>query len=204
MINEWSVNDMKFRYITAAFLAASVLLPSVFASCPTTVFAAETVSEVQAAEPLESDTVRFTVVDYDTGEKIDLKKEFGYFAIVPYVWRSDAEQQKPSTNYVYPDSNPYIWKQSISEEEKMSVWLADGSLNDNYFLPEDHEEITRYENGAVDAVIKLKAITSMLSSFPVFIVIITLTSLILSSVIRPIPRMFLIAFDNLSPIYSNM
>lgn len=148
---------MKFRYITAAFLAASVLLPSVFASCPPPVFAAETVSEVQAAEPLESDTVRFTVVDYDTGEKIDLKKEFGYFAIVPYVWRSDAEQQKPSTNYVYPDSNPYIWKQSISEEEKMSVWLADGSLNDNYFLPEDHEEITRYENGAVDAVIKLKS-----------------------------------------------
>jgi len=148
---------MKFRYITAAFLAASVLLPSVFASCPTTVFAAETVSEVQAAEPLESDTVRFTVVDYDTGEIIDLKKEFGYFAIVPYVWRSDAEQQKPSANYVYPDSNPYIWKQSISEEEKMSVWLADGSLNDNYFLPEDHEEITRYENGAVDAVIKLKS-----------------------------------------------
>jgi len=141
----------------SSFLTATLLFSSVPVSYPSSIFAAETVSEVQVAEPLESDTVRFTVVDYDTGEIIDLKKEFGYFAIVPYVWRSDAEQQKPSTNYVYPDSNPYIWKQSISEEEKMSVWLADGSLNDNYFLPEDHEEITRYENGAVDAVIKLKS-----------------------------------------------
>lgn len=148
---------MKLKNITAVFLTATLLFSSVPVSYPSSIFAAETVSEVQAAEPLESDTVRFTVVDYDTGEIIDLKKEFGYFAIVPYVWRSDAEQQKPSTNYVYPDSNPYIWKQSISEEEKMSVWLADGSLNDNYFLPEDHEEITRYENGAVDVVIKLKS-----------------------------------------------
>lgn len=148
---------MKLKNITAVFLTATLLFSSVPVSYPSSIFAAETVSEVQVAEPLESDTVRFTVVDYDTGEIIDLKKEFGYFAIVPYVWRSDAEQQKPSTNYVYPDSNPYIWKQSISEEEKMSVWLADGSLNDNYFLPEDHEEITRYENGAVDVVIKLKS-----------------------------------------------
>jgi len=148
---------MKLKKITAVFLTATLLFSSVSVSYPSSIFAAETVSEVHAEIPLDSDNVRFTVVDYDTGEIIDLKKEFGYFAIVPYVWRSDAEQQKPSTNYVYPDSNPYIWKQSISEEEKMSVWLADGSLNDNYFLPEDHEEITRYENGSVDVVIKLKS-----------------------------------------------
>ena len=148
---------MKLKNITAVFLTATLLFSSVPVSYPSSIFAAETVSEVHAEIPLDSDNVRFTVVDYDTGEIIDLKNEFGYFAIVPYVWRSDAEQQKPSTNYVYPDSNPYIWKQSISEEEKMSVWLADGSLNDNYFLPEDHEEITRYENGSVDVVIKLKS-----------------------------------------------
>jgi len=148
---------MKLKKITAVFLTATLLFSSVSVSYPSSIFAAETVSEVHAEIPLDSDNVRFTVVDYDTGEIIDLKKEFGYFAIVPYVWRSDAEQQKSSTNYVYPDSNPYIWKQSISEEEKMSVWLADGSLNDNYFLPEDHEEITRYENGSVDVVIKLKS-----------------------------------------------
>ena len=148
---------MKLRNITAAFLAAAFLSGSLSVSCPSMVFTSETVSEVHAAEQLDSDTVRFTVVDYDTGEKIALDKEFSYFAIVPYIWSSDDTQQNPRTVYLYPDSNPYLWEQTISENETMSVWLANGSLNDNYFLPEDHEEITRYDNNSVDVVIKLKS-----------------------------------------------
>ena len=148
---------MKLRNITAALLAATFLLPSVSASYPSTACAAETVSEVHTEMPLDADTVRFTVVDCDTGEKIKLDKEFSYFAIVPYIWSSDDTQQNPSINYLYPDSNPYIWEQSISENETMRVSLADGSLNDKYFLPANYEEITRYENGSVDVVIKLKS-----------------------------------------------
>ena len=148
---------MKLRKITAAFVAAAFLFPSVAVSYPSTVFAAQTVSDVYTETPLDTDTVRFTVVDFDTGEKISLDKEFDYFAIVPYIWSSDDTQQRPSTNYLYPDSNPYIWKQTISESETMSVGLAEGSLNDHYFLPENYEEITRYENGSVDVVIKLKS-----------------------------------------------
>ena len=79
------------------------------------------------------------------------------FAIVPYIWASDDTQQNPSTVYLYPDSNPYIWEQAISEGETINAGLADGSLNDNYYLPDDYEEITRYENGSVDVVIKLKS-----------------------------------------------
>jgi hypothetical protein len=148
---------MKLRNITAAFLAATFLFPSVSVLYPSTVFAAETVSEVNTDIPPAADTVRFTVVDFDTGEKIALDKEFSYFAIVPYIWSSDDTQQSPSTNYLYPDSNPYIWEQTISENETMSVSLADGSLNDKFFLPKNYEEITRYENGSVDVVIKLKS-----------------------------------------------
>ena len=148
---------MKLKTITAVFLTATLLFSSVPVSYPSSIFAAETVSEVHAEIPLDSDNVRFTVVDYDTGEKIALDKEFSYFAIVPYIWASDDTQQNPSTVYLYPDSNPYIWEQTISEGETINAGLADGSLNDNYFLPDDYEEITRYENGSVDVVIKLKS-----------------------------------------------
>lgn len=148
---------MKLKNITAVFLTATLLFSSVPVSYPSSIFAAETVSEVHAAIPLDSDNVRFTVVDYDTGEKIALDKEFSYFAIVPYIWASDDTQQNPSTVYLYPDSNPYIWEQTISEGETINAGLADGSLNDNYYLPDDYEEITRYENGSVDVVIKLKS-----------------------------------------------
>lgn len=148
---------MKLKNITAVFLTATLLFSSVPVSYPSSIFAAETVSEVHAEIPLDSDNVRFTVVDYDTGEKIALDKEFGYFAIVPYIWASDDTQQNPSTVYLYPDSNPYIWEQTISEGETINAGLADGSLNDNYYLPDDYEEITRYENGSVDVVIKLKS-----------------------------------------------
>ena len=148
---------MKLKNITAVFLTATLLFSSVPVSYPSSIFAAETVSEVHAEIPLDSDNVRFTVVDYDTGEKIALDKEFSYFAIVPYIWASDDTQQNPSTVYLYPDSNPYIWEQTISEGETINVGLADGSLNDNYYLPDDYEEITRYENGSVDVVIKLKS-----------------------------------------------
>ncbi|MBR1431340.1 dockerin type I domain-containing protein [Ruminococcus sp.] len=148
---------MKLKNITAVFLTATLLFSSVPVSYPSSIFAAETVSEVHAEIPLDSDNVRFTVVDYDTGEKIALDKEFSYFAIVPYIWASDDTQQNPSTVYLYPDSNPYIWEQTISEGETINAGLADGSLNDNYYLPDDYEEITRYENGSVDVVIKLKS-----------------------------------------------
>ena len=148
---------MKLKNITAVFLTATLLFSSVPVSYPSSIFAAETVSEVHAEIPLDSDNVRFTVVDYDTGEKIALDKEFSYFAIVPYIWASDDTQQNPSTVYLYPDSNPYIWEQTISEGETINVGLADGSLNDNYYLPDDYEEITRYENGSVDVLIKLKS-----------------------------------------------
>ena len=148
---------MKLKNITAVFLTATLLFSSVPVSYPLSIFAAETVSEVHAEIPLDSDNVRFTVVDYDTGEKIALDKEFSYFAIVPYIWASDDTQQNPSTVYLYPDSNPYIWEQTISEGETINAGLADGSLNDNYYLPDDYEEITRYENGSVDVVIKLKS-----------------------------------------------
>ena len=148
---------MKLRNITAAILAAIFLFSTVSASYPSTVFAAETVADVDTEISLAANTVRFAVVDFDTGEKIALDKEFGYFAIVPYIWSNDDIQQNPSTNYLYPDSNPYIWNQTISESETMSVRLADGSLNDNYFLPENYEEITRYGNGSLDVVIKLKS-----------------------------------------------
>lgn len=141
---------MKLKNITSAFWAATFLFSSVLVSYPSSVFAAETVSEVHAEIPLDVDTVRFTVVDYGTGEKIALDKEFSYFAIVPHIWASDNTQQNPSTVYLYPDSNPYIWEQTISKSEAISVGLADGSLNDNYFLTEDYEDITRYENGSVD------------------------------------------------------
>jgi hypothetical protein len=148
---------MKLKTITAVFLTATLLFSSVPVSYPSSIFAAETVSEVHAEIPLDSDNVRFTVVDYDTGEKIALDKEFSYFAIVPYIWASDDTQQNPSTVYLYLDSNPYIWEQTISEGETINAGLADGSLNDNYYLPDDYEEITRYENGSVDVVIKLKS-----------------------------------------------
>ncbi|NLT08577.1 MAG: hypothetical protein GXY08_03650 [Ruminococcus sp.] len=148
---------MKLKNITAVFLTATLLFSSVPVSYPSSIFAAETVSEVHAEIPLDSDNVRFTVVDYDTGEKIALDKEFSYFAIVPYIWASDDTQQNPSTVYLYPDSNPYIWEQTIFEGETINAGLADGSLNDNYYLPDDYEEITRYENGSVDVVIKLKS-----------------------------------------------
>ena len=148
---------MKLKNITAVFFTATLLFSSVPVSYPSSIFAAETVSEVHAEIPLDSDNVRFTVVDYDTGEKIALDKEFSYFAIVPYIWASDDTQQNPSTVYLYPDSNPYIWEQTISEGETINAGLADGSLNDNYYLPDDYEEITRYENGSVDVVIKLKS-----------------------------------------------
>ncbi|MCR5600644.1 MAG: dockerin type I repeat-containing protein [Ruminococcus sp.] len=95
--------------------------------------------------------VRIKIVDADTGELLTDP--------VPQI----TPQIKVSEDGIYVDhsfefdSNPYIWNDDIHlNSDYFKLELKQNNIPDGYTLPEDFEEVTKYVNGAMDIVFKLK------------------------------------------------
>ena len=107
-------------------------------------------------EILEADTVRFTLLDYDTGKKLRQTVDFDSIRLTPMIWDYQDEEKPFRTVTLDMYTNPYSWKQTISDDETFEISLSNSVLPDTYYLPEDYKQVTRQENGSYDVFFRLK------------------------------------------------
>ncbi|MBP7187312.1 MAG: dockerin type I repeat-containing protein [Ruminococcus sp.] len=108
----------------------------------------EAVCEVQndGKTILLSDMVRFKFVDADTGELLpDIKAKLKVY------------RDKKYTSDLIINENSCIWRDSKHKETfYLDFEMAEEDVPYGYTLPEDHISVTKYYNGAMEVVLKLK------------------------------------------------
>ncbi|MBP5363222.1 MAG: dockerin type I repeat-containing protein [Ruminococcus sp.] len=121
-------------------------------------------------EVLEEGMIRFTYLDYDTGEKIQFGKDFDDYNVIPsYTFNKGYEEagfvttgvaplgEQVNTNGEQVNTNPYfVEKPSSANDEYFDADLSILCLPDSYGLPDDYKRITKYENGSIDVVFRIK------------------------------------------------
>ena len=125
--------------------------------------------------------VRIKMIDADTGELLTDP--------IPQI----TPQIKVSEDGTYADhsfefnSNPYIWNDDIHlNSDYFKLELKQNNIPDGYTLPEDFEEVTKYGNGAMDIVFKLKKIKTDLPTGA------TRITLLDSATGKPVPNYVLV------------
>lgn len=127
------------------------------------------VTMVSDKNDLLAGQMRVTLVDYDTGEPIILSE-----GQTPYIWTNISDGESSTGPILVMETNPAIVSNDLggfSDSKSSSFGLEESSLPDGYsfidderrpgyysgtILPENSMTVTRYDNGSLGVVFKLK------------------------------------------------
>lgn len=127
------------------------------------------VTMVSEKNDLLAGQMRVTLVDYDTGEPIILSE-----GQTPYIWTNISDGESSTGPILVMETNPAIVSNDLggfSDSKSFSFGLEESSLPDGYsfidderrpgyysgtILPENSMTVTRYDNGSLGVVFKLK------------------------------------------------
>ncbi len=115
--------------------------------------------EWHCTESLEPGLVRFRAEDADTGETLNVPGDIDKLTILPTI----AYYLEDVDNYAYADmaslefSYDMFWDASqYMDADILDFSLSQASLPEGWTLPENYRSVTRYENGSMDVVFRLR------------------------------------------------
>ena len=115
--------------------------------------------EWHCTESLEPGLVRFRAEDADTGETLNVPGDIDKLTILPTI----AYYLEDVDNYAYADmaslefSYDMFWEASqYMDADILDFSLSQASLPEGWTLPENYRSVTRYENGSMDVVFRLR------------------------------------------------
>ena len=114
--------------------------------------------EWHCTESLEPGLVRFRAEDADTGETLNVPGDIDKLDIQPVIGYYDAE----TGGYAYSDMRSIEFQHDLfwDGSKYLDADLLDFELNPEalpgFVLPKDYRTVTRYENGSMDVVFRLR------------------------------------------------
>ncbi len=114
--------------------------------------------EWHCTESLEPGLVRFRAEDADTGETLNVPGDIDKLDIQPVIGYYDAE----TGDYAYSDMRSIEFQHDLfwDGSKYLDADLLDFELNpealSGFVLPRDYRTVTRYENGSMDVVFRLR------------------------------------------------
>lgn len=115
--------------------------------------------EWHCTESLEPGLVRFRAEDADTGETLNVPGDIDKLTILPTI----AYYLEDVDNYAYADmaslefSYDMFWDASMyMNADILDLSLSEPSLPPGWTLPENYRTVTKYENGSMDVVFRLR------------------------------------------------